>query len=96
MSTLRHVLRVQHFIDIQNISENVDVKMTRLHMLPGGVTQNEDDDDEQENDGVTPVLGTALPLVDGDEDADVETEKQNQWQYSQQQHSKHIFDKKKR
>lgn len=73
MSTLRHVLRVQHFIDIQNIS--------------GGVTQNEDDDDEQENDGVTPVLGTALPLVDGDEDADVETEKQNQWQYSQQQHS---------
>ena len=85
---------MNHYVD--GYSENVDIKMIRLHMLPGGVTQDEDDDDEQENDGVTPVLGAALPLVDGDEDADVETEKKNQWQYSQQQQSKHILDKKKR
>ena len=54
---------------------------------PGGVADDEDDHDQQQDGRVVPVPGAALPTVDREEDADVEEDEKQQRHHAQEHQS---------
>ena len=63
------------------------VKMRSDGHAPGGVADDEDDHNQQQDGRVVPVPGAALPPVDREEDADVEEDEKQQGHHTQEHQS---------
>ena len=55
------------------------------------MADDEDDHDQQQDGGVVPVPGAALPTVDREEDADVEEDEKQQGHHTQEHQSVNVI-----